>query len=268
MVNPCLSGGALEIFLEPLLPPPLLHVVGHVADRRRAGRRWPPASASSCERAADAGPDGATAAVVATPRGDEVGADPAALDAGVGFVGLVCSRTRGAALLDELADRGGAPPGCTPPVGLDIGARTAPEIALSILAEVVRAIRVDGLAASGAVAGAAARPQAVDPVCGMTVTVGPDTPHAAVDGVDHWFCGTGCRTRFLERTRERVPSSVVVLAAGGSRRLGRPKQLLDLPRRHRCSTPPLDDRPGTPGSTRWSCALGGAADDGRPNAST
>ena len=39
--------------------------------------------------------------------------------------------------------------------------------------------------------------QAVDPVCGMTVTVGPDTVHAVVDGVDHWFCMTGCRDRFL-----------------------------------------------------------------------
>ena len=32
----------------------------------------------------------------------------------------------------------------------------------------------------------------------MTVTIGPDTVHAVVDGVDHWFCHTGCRTRFLE----------------------------------------------------------------------
>ena len=39
--------------------------------------------------------------------------------------------------------------------------------------------------------------QAVDPVCGMTVTVGPDTVHAVVDGVDHWFCMTGCRDRFV-----------------------------------------------------------------------
>ena len=33
--NPCLSGGTLEIFLEPVVPAPRLVVVGHVADRPR-----------------------------------------------------------------------------------------------------------------------------------------------------------------------------------------------------------------------------------------
>ena len=42
--------------------------------------------------------------------------------------------------------------------------------------------------------------QAVDPVCGMTVTVMPDTPHLAVDGEDFYFCNPGCRKRFA---RER-----------------------------------------------------------------
>jgi len=32
----------------------------------------------------------------------------------------------------------------------------------------------------------------------MTVLVGPDTPHAEVDGQDHWFCCPGCRTAFLK----------------------------------------------------------------------
>jgi xanthine dehydrogenase accessory factor len=120
-----------------------------------------------------------------------------ALDAGVGFVGVVCSHTRGAALLAELALPQADTARVHLHVGLDIGARTPPELALSILAAVVRAVRVDGLSASGAPP--APRPtEAVDPVCGMTVRIGPDTAHAVVDGVDHWFCNTGCRTRFLE----------------------------------------------------------------------
>jgi xanthine dehydrogenase accessory factor len=34
----------------------------------------------------------------------------------------------------------------------------------------------------------------------MTVTIGPDTPHLQVDGVDHWFCCAGCRDRFAAGT--------------------------------------------------------------------
>ena len=73
----------------------------------------------------------------------------------MGFVGLVSSRTRGEAVLAELDLTPAERARVHPHVGIDIGARTAPEIALSILASVVRAIRVDGLVAA---AGTAAPP--------------------------------------------------------------------------------------------------------------
>ncbi len=113
---------------------------------------------------------------------------------------MVCSRTRGEALLAELDLTTEERRRVHPHVGLDIGARTAPEIALSILAEIVRRIRVEGLA-TPPVREPLVPPvhpvQAIDPVCGMTVTVGPDTVHAVVDGADHWFCMPGCRDRFV-----------------------------------------------------------------------
>ena len=84
-------------------------------------------------------------------------------------------------------------------VGVEIGARTAPELGLSIMAAVVRGIRVEGLAAVPPGAAAETRPaQAIDPVCGMTVTIDADTPHAVVDGTEYWFCHPGCRSSFLE----------------------------------------------------------------------
>ena len=196
VVNPCLSGGALEIYLEPLLPPPALYLVGS-SPTAEAVAALAPTLGFVVDRASEgAQPAGATAAVVSTHGGDEAGAIRAALDAGIGFVGLVCSHTRGKALLEELDLSEAELRRVHPHVGLDIGARTPPEIALSIMAAIVRGIRLEGLTASPAGEPTARPAQAVDPVCGMTVTVAPDTPHLRVDGVDHWFCNPGCRDAF------------------------------------------------------------------------
>ena len=195
VVNPCLSGGALEIYLEPLLPAPLLHLVGTspVADAVADVARLLGFVVDRGEALARP----ATAVVVSTHGGDEVGEIRAALAGGAGFVGVVCSRTRGEALLADLHLAPEEAERVHVHVGLDIGARTAPEVGLSIVGAIVRSIRVDGLVAAPQVQVAPSPAQAVDPVCGMTVTVGPDTVHAVVDGVDHWFCMTGCRDRFV-----------------------------------------------------------------------
>ncbi|MBB3604975.1 xanthine dehydrogenase accessory factor [Mycolicibacterium sp. BK556] len=193
VVNPCLSGGALEIFLTPQFPAPLVRICGStpIADNL----------AQVCdvlgyEVRRDGEPtfDGATAVVIATHGGSEAETVRAALDAGVGYVGLVASRVRGASVLDSLnldqADRARV----HTPVGLPIGAKTPAEIAVSIAAEVIAGVRRDGLPV-------APRPHspatAVDPVCGMTVTIGSDTPHVRRGGETHWFCCPGCRSRFL-----------------------------------------------------------------------
>ncbi len=196
VVNPCLSGGALEIYLEPLLPSPALYLVGD-SPTAAAVAALAPTLGFVVDRAGDgASPDGALAAVVSSHGGDEPGAIRAALDAGVGFIGLVCSQTRGELLLEELDLPEHELRRVYTHVGIDIGARTAPEIALSIMAAIVRSVRLEGLTAPPGRRSHVLQ-QVVDPVCGMTVSVVADTPHASVSGSDHWFCGPGCRDRFV-----------------------------------------------------------------------
>ena len=154
----------MEIYLEPVLPAPVVHLVG-ASPTAEALAGLAPAVDFVVTRADDgASPEGAVAVIVSTHGGDEVGAVRQALDAGVGFVGLVCSRTRAKSILHELAPTDEERARVHPHVGVDIGARTAPEIALSILAAVVRAIRVEGLTPAG-----------------LASTVAP-VPSTAVDG--------------------------------------------------------------------------------------
>ena len=121
------------------------------------------------------------------------------------YVGLVASRTRGAAVRALLEERG--VPGVATirnPAGLDLGARTPPEVALSILAEIVQA-HPSGTRMAATTPAAAMRrvappapATAVDPVCGMSVTIASARHTAEVDGVAYYFCCANCRAKFLK----------------------------------------------------------------------
>jgi xanthine dehydrogenase accessory factor len=184
--NPCLSGGALEIFLEPRVPAPRVVVLGET-----------PVAAALADIAPRVGlavqagePEGGDLALVVASHGrDEERALERGLREGVPYVGLVASRRRGTAVLasldvdDELRNR------VHTPAGLDIGAYTAEEIALSILAEIV-AVRRRRVALPAEPA------SAVDPVCGMEVAIGDATAQLEHQGATVYFCCEGCRDAF------------------------------------------------------------------------
>src|SRR3954454_7014730 len=134
--NPCLSGGALEIFLEPHLPAPRILVVGETPIAHALAELGRAVGYSVAGGAIDLHGDDA-AVIVASHGHDEDHALATALEAGVPYVALVASRKRGEAVVADLdvsaADRARV----HTPAGLDIGARTPAEIALSILAEIV-----------------------------------------------------------------------------------------------------------------------------------
>ena len=121
-----------------------------------------------------------------------------ALDNGVGYIGLVASKVRGASILDELELSDAERARVHTPVGLPIGAKTPSEIAVSVAAELIAGVRDGSLTRRSAPAdsGPIEATEAIDPVCGMTVPIGPATEHLRSAGVDYWFCGPGCRTAF------------------------------------------------------------------------
>ena len=190
--NDCLSGGALEIFLEPRLPAPRIAVVGETPIGFALASIGERLGYDVVVSAGQPELDDDVALVVASHGRDEERALAAALEAGLPYVGLVASRRRGAAVRDAL-HAAGVPDErlarLRTPAGLDIGAVTSEEIALSILAEVVAARR-----AAPPMQGPVAT--AVDPVCGMAVAVGPQTPSLERDGRVVYFCGDGCRRAF------------------------------------------------------------------------
>jgi xanthine dehydrogenase accessory factor len=199
----CQSEGALEVYIEPVLPAPHLVIVGRspmagtLAELAQAlGWRVTPRDGAEF---ATADADEASMVVVATQgHGDEEAVEQA-VAAQPAYLGLVGSAKRGAAVLGYLADRGVPQDQLDRvhvPAGLDLGHTTHREIAVAILAELVQ------LRASGALlrdAPPAAPAAAVtDPVCGMTVTPGPGAYPLRHEGTTYYFCCAGCH-QSLER---------------------------------------------------------------------
>src|ERR1035441_3983727 len=217
----CQSEGALEVYIEPVLPVPHLVIVGvspmaHTLASLAGALGWR-ADLVSGRDFATAGADQRSLIVVAPPGPDDedVPEKAAATPAPGGRVG---SRRRGAGVLGYLSERGVPPEQLARvrvPAGLDLGKTTHQEIAVAILAELVQ-LRASGALAAQPAAGAtrqgraqgserpaeaggaaAAQPdQAVDPVCGMTVTAEASGRAVRHDGIDYYFCCSGCRHAF------------------------------------------------------------------------
>ena len=189
--NPCLSGGMIEVFVEPVVPAPRVLVEGDmpiVDALLRIGGELGLDMVGVVGGEFEPRPDD-LALVVAGHGREELPALKAGLEAGLPYVGLVASRRRGVGVLGELKSDGVAQElldRIDTPAGLDIGARTPEEIAVSILAKIVAVRRAPRTAPA----------TAVDPICGMTVTVVPGTPSVEHAGETVYFCREGCKAEF------------------------------------------------------------------------
>jgi len=211
VTNSCLSGGAIELFLEPVLPAPRVLVAGGspiVAELRGLGAAvgLEIVAAEDIPDAALTPEPGDLGLVVAAHGNDEIATLRAGLEARVPYVGLVASRRRGASVIEELRRDGVADEllaRLETPAGLDIGARTPAEVALSIVARIVE-LRRTGAEDGGRAPsdGDTLKPvpvTATDPICGMTVVAGADTLSVESDGETIYFCSAGCMQAFEER---------------------------------------------------------------------
>ena len=236
----CSSGGKVEVHVNPVLPAPVLIVAGRSPGALALGRLGGSMGYTTlAEVPADGAPDGTLAEVAGEVVGDL--AETAARYAGrprgwklygvvatmgrrdegslaelaaaaPDYLGVIASPTRMEEVRRVLAARGLSAEAIARvrgPAGLDIGAESPEEIAVSILAEIVqleaKPDEQEGVESAGAPADTSANEaasderasaaQATDPVCGMTVPVA-GSPSSVFEGEPVYFCCEGCRSRF------------------------------------------------------------------------
>lgn len=189
----CHSGGELEIYIEPIMPPEQLVIVGTTPVARALVSIGATLGFDVTSTLVDAALDERAAIVIASRGDGDEDAVRDALGTPARYVGLIASRKRGDDLVGALRDLGVSAAALTRvkyPAGLDIHARSEEEIALSILTEIV---------ATRPRVAISKRPpaEAVDPICDMTVAITESALHADHEGKTYYFCGPGCLRRFL-----------------------------------------------------------------------
>jgi xanthine dehydrogenase accessory factor len=217
----CQSEGALEIYIEPVIPKPHLVVVGRspmvealVQMGQAIGWRTvlvdPDGGTAESHPMAEtvvssldlkiAGVDERSLVVVATQGHHDEEAVEQAVIANPAYVGLVGSRPRAKSVFEYLESRGLSKEDLgrvKVPAGLDLGRVSHREIAVGVLAELVK-LRAAGEFVKGG--GQAETPvetaEATDPVCGMTVEVGSARHTVDHEGTTYYFCAPGCARAF------------------------------------------------------------------------
>lgn len=225
----CQSEGALEVYVEPVVPQPHLVVIGRspaVATLASMGGAlgWrtvvvddggDPADYPAAGRVVtsldfeEAGVTDRSWIVVATQGHYDEDALERALATSAGYVGLVASRNRARAVMGYLRDRGVSEESLArvrAPAGLDLGRVGSDEIAVAILAEIVQLRSTTTPIAPPADREAAH--EEVDPVCRMTVEVATARFRSVHEGHTYYFCSAGCQASF-----EADPASFAVVAS-------------------------------------------------------
>lgn len=225
----CHSGGALDIYLEPVKPKPQIMILGRSPVARILAQLGSTigygVSVVSSENPKDGIADvenlvaddfkvlggrinAQTFVVVSTQgEGDEEALEQA-VNSDALYVAFVASRTKAAKVVEFLGARGVSPEKISrvhAPAGLNIGATSPEEIAVSILAEIVQIRASEAKSAAKPAASPTLnviQNDAKDPICGMTVEKSKAKHKAEFQGKTFYFCCAGCKQKF-EQSPER-----------------------------------------------------------------
>jgi xanthine dehydrogenase accessory factor len=226
----CHSGGTLDVYIEPVLPKPHVLIMGRspvgqtlarlakvinytvsVAAPEANNETYPEVDrlqAGLEVKGLKMGPH--TFIVVSTQGECDEEALENALQTDAAYVAFVASKRKAAKVLEYLGARGVSAERLkqvTAPAGMDIGASSPEEIAVSILAQIVQLSR-SRRTTSEEPPIAAEQQEAKDPVCGMTVTVGAAKHKSEYDGKTIYFCCAGCKQKFDKQPDLFAPTGI------------------------------------------------------------
>ena len=218
----CQGGGALDIFIEPVLPKPQLLIVGRSLTARTLSKLGKAINyaitvvAPGTDR--DSFPDADLVCqeldlsrlelarecyiVISTQGEDDEEALEQALRTGHPYVAFVASRAKAGKILDALG-RKGIPAQLLSrvraPAGLDFGTLSPEEIAVSILVEIIQVGKSKAaLIEKGETPANAPLAEARDPVCGMVVDPAAAKYRSEFGENVFYFCCSGCKESFDE----------------------------------------------------------------------
>ncbi len=208
----CQSDGALQIFIEPVMAAPHVVIVGRspmavtLLDLvRDLGWRGDLVDA---DELAPEHVSASSAVIVATQGHGDEDVLAIALESEAAFIGLVASAKRGQAVREILTEQGGDPDQLARvqvPIGIDLGHTGHREIAVSILADLVRRRASGGLKPRHIASLDFVKPTtAIDLVCGMTVDEVAENRPFEFESITYYFCASGCRKAF-----EKNPNSFI-----------------------------------------------------------
>jgi xanthine dehydrogenase accessory factor len=215
----CHSGGALDVYIEPVLPKPHVLILGRspvgqtLARLAKVVNYTVSVAAPEANQATYPEVDRVQAGlglkelkvsphtfiVVSTQGECDEEALENALRTDATYVAFVASKTKAAKVLEYLGERGVSAERLKQvkaPAGMDIGAGSPEEIAVSILAQIVQLNRSQTIKREKAAISPVEQQEAKDPICGMTVRVSTAKHISQYEGKNFYFCCAGCKQKF------------------------------------------------------------------------